>query len=292
MRNLVSGPAIDHCSFTFRCLSDLILAKYLSELRSSRVARPSGARPPPPSSRRESDRGISNSIHVEDVPKSPTQGVTQRSSSGFSHRRARSSLSTFSSVTSRTGRALVQQPRPAEETPILKPSDVVPTATYMERGQRWMEKEEAVSLREAMEDMDLKTQDDEEARIHAAALDEAAELVWQHAVYVSAALCGYIWTYWKTRQQSVITIHQPLVGSAVWMHQQFGHGECRRHGGVRRPLQPGKNLSRQFYVRGICFEVVDDDAGIERDSAMFREESAQQSQSEQNYQCTTSRSGS
>jgi hypothetical protein len=180
MKNLVSGPAIDHCFFTFRCLSDLILANYLSELRNNRVARPSGARPPPPSSRRESDRGISNTIHVEDVPKSPTQDVTQRSSSGFSHKRARSSLSTFSSVTSRTGRALVQQPRLAEETPILKASDVVPTATYMERGQRWMEKEEAVSLREAMEDMDLKTQDDEEARIHAAALDEASELVWQH----------------------------------------------------------------------------------------------------------------
>ncbi len=42
-----------------------------------------------------------------------------------------------------------------------------------------MEKEEAVSLREAMEDMDLKKQE-EEARIHAAAQDEASELVFQH----------------------------------------------------------------------------------------------------------------
>jgi len=71
----------------------------------------------------------------------------------------------------------------------LKPSDVVPTATYMERGQRWMEKEEAVSLRQAMDDMDFKdevenkmpdAEDDEESRVYAAALDEAAELVWQH----------------------------------------------------------------------------------------------------------------
>lgn len=43
-----------------------------------------------------------------------------------------------------------------------------------------MEKEEAVSLREAMEDLDFKKQEDEEARIHAAAQDEASELVFQH----------------------------------------------------------------------------------------------------------------
>jgi LIM domain len=42
-----------------------------------------------------------------------------------------------------------------------------------------MEKEEAVALRDALEDMDLKKQQ-EEARIHAAAQDEASELVWQH----------------------------------------------------------------------------------------------------------------
>jgi hypothetical protein len=64
----------------------------------------------------------------------------------------------------------------------------------MERGTRWMEKEEAVSLRTALEDMDLKNhlekdkeehvkesvEDEEETRIYNAALDEAAELVWRH----------------------------------------------------------------------------------------------------------------
>ena len=69
----------------------------------------------------------------------------------------------------------------------LKPSEVVPTSTYIERGQRWMEKEEAVSLRQAMEDMDLKDtkekgagskeENPEERRIYEAALNEAAELV-------------------------------------------------------------------------------------------------------------------
>lgn len=72
----------------------------------------------------------------------------------------------------------------------LKPSEVVPSATYIERGQRWMEKEEAFSLRQALEDMDLKErtgkssggepETDEDKRLYEAALNEAAELVWQH----------------------------------------------------------------------------------------------------------------
>lgn len=68
----------------------------------------------------------------------------------------------------------------------LKPGQVVPSATYIERGQRWMEKEEAVSLRQAMEDKDARdsppptspTSDD--GRLYEAALSEASELVWQH----------------------------------------------------------------------------------------------------------------
>lgn len=52
-----------------------------------------------------------------------------------------------------------------------------------------MEKEEAYSLRDAMEEMDIQSKpkdatpdaaDEEESRIYDAALDEAAELVWQH----------------------------------------------------------------------------------------------------------------
>jgi hypothetical protein len=87
-------------------------------------------------------------------------------------------MSTNSSVNSRSSRQLVRQPEPPVVP--LKPSDVVPTATYFERGQRWMEKEEAVSLREAMEDMSLGKPDEEEMRIHTAAQNEASELVWQH----------------------------------------------------------------------------------------------------------------
>ena len=47
---------------------------------------------------------------------------------------------------------------------------------YAERGDRWMEKQEAKSLRIALEDIDLL----EEQKIHNAAHDEATELVRQH----------------------------------------------------------------------------------------------------------------
>ena len=43
-----------------------------------------------------------------------------------------------------------------------------------------MEKEEAVALREAMDDMDMTQEEAEETRIQAAAQDEASELVYQH----------------------------------------------------------------------------------------------------------------
>ncbi|CZR60800.1 related to leupaxin [Phialocephala subalpina] len=156
-------------------------AAYLSDLRSNRVQRPSGARPLPSNNRRDSDRGASAATPLTQTPEFPVTEYVPRSASVLSHRRAQSTVSTYSSVTSRTGRQLAQQPSllHIEPTAVLKPSDVVPTATYIERGQRWMEKEEAVSLREAMEDMDLKKQE-EEARLHSAAQDEASELVWQH----------------------------------------------------------------------------------------------------------------
>jgi hypothetical protein len=147
--------------------SNIPAADYLADLRNNRVSRPSGARPQPSSGRRESDRGVTTTVTTDEPPDTPSADTAPRPTSALSHRRAQSSLSTYSSVTSRTSRPLVQQPYPgiaaqdhSQVTPAapLRPSDVVPTATYIERGQRWMEKEEAVSLRTAMEDMDLKKQ--------------------------------------------------------------------------------------------------------------------------------------
>ncbi len=187
------------------------------------MARPSGARPQPQSqhssSRRESNRESNRESIIpaplNQTPEADTTEVQARSSSALSHNHGRPTLSNNSSVTSRTSRQLIHPPYLAKEEseiPLLKPSDVVPTATYIERGQRWMEKEEAVSLREAMEDMDLKEREKEEARIQAAAQDEASELVWEHqnpgAVPVPGAPYRYIDhlrknSYQHARTQSV-----------------------------------------------------------------------------------------
>ncbi|KAH8808396.1 hypothetical protein F5884DRAFT_857929 [Xylogone sp. PMI_703] len=165
-------------------MSDEQFAGYLADLRNNRVARPSGARPPPVSFKRQSWN--IPAARQDGEPASAGTSVDEslgRSASAMSHRRAQSALSNYSSsVSSRHGRSLVQPPTSNPDAPkkLLKPSEVVPSATYIERGQRWMEKEEAVSLRDAMEDLDLKKGMDDETRIHAAAQAEASELVWQH----------------------------------------------------------------------------------------------------------------
>ncbi|KAK9770735.1 putative LIM zinc-binding domain-containing protein [Seiridium cardinale] len=173
-------------------------ATYLAGLRETRVNRPGGARPPPSSAsttRRDSD-------HI--APGRPSIGGaslnTEASSAAPSHMRAHSDFarpqsirpSLVGSVASRYSTMSGRDYYPEKTSPTkpLRPDEVVPTATYMERGSRWMEKEEAVSLRTALEDMDIKDEqkkahessdnDDGETRLYNAALDEAAELVWQH----------------------------------------------------------------------------------------------------------------
>jgi hypothetical protein len=164
------------------CSHNGLTASYLADLRNNRVARPSGARPLPSqvSGRRESFQAVPESAPEDDRP--------ARAESIVSHQRAQSVMSNMS-ISSRTSRSLVQPPNPslvarafspaAPITP-LKPSMVVPSATYIERGQRWMEKEEAYSLGEALRDMDIAEAQAEEARLHSAAQEEASELVWQH----------------------------------------------------------------------------------------------------------------
>jgi hypothetical protein len=51
------------------------------------------------------------------------------------------------------------------------------TVPYRESGARWMERQEAISLRDALQVMDQK---EEEKKVHKAAQDEAADLVWKH----------------------------------------------------------------------------------------------------------------
>ncbi|QSZ29060.1 hypothetical protein DSL72_003570 [Monilinia vaccinii-corymbosi] len=155
------------------------LAEYLADLRNNRVARPSGARPPPPSKRQQSHSLSSVATPQTNAPPEIPASVDLplRPGSSFSRRPTRNSVGSYSSAaSSRAGRSLVQPP---PQDPPLKPSEVVPSATYIERGLRWMEKEEAVSLREAMEDMDTKELD-EEVRLYNAAQEEASELVYTH----------------------------------------------------------------------------------------------------------------
>lgn len=152
-------------------------AGYLADLRTNRTARPGGARPLPTSSARAStDRSSFDvSSQTANLP-GHRRAPSQAPSAGAT------SISTHNSTATSRGRDYY----PTGPAVPLKPSEVVPTATYMERGQRWMEKEEAVSLREAMQDMDVgraakdEPSEDDDSRLYNAALDEAAELVWQH----------------------------------------------------------------------------------------------------------------
>ncbi|KAF5016900.1 hypothetical protein F66182_11274 [Fusarium sp. NRRL 66182] len=156
-------------------------------LRENRVARPGGTRPqgarPAPS--RSSLHRHSTGRFSPDVatPAEAIPHVLDRKDSK-SPSIAGGSLASRYSTTSRQSRDYYS----TSATSPLKPSDVVPSATYMERGQRWMEKEEASSLRDAMDEMDIRQgakspvqeETDNDSRIYNAALDEAAELVWQH----------------------------------------------------------------------------------------------------------------
>ncbi|KAI1339564.1 hypothetical protein F5Y15DRAFT_415962 [Xylariaceae sp. FL0016] len=169
-------------------------ASYLAGLRDNRTKRPTGARPPPPSSRvpRESldNSSARHSPAAASVQSEPPAGHQRTGSDPPKPRGSRPSIAgsvrSRYSVNSAAGRDYYPN-KPA--TPI-KPGEVVPSDTYIERGQRWMEKEEAYSLHQAMEVMNLKDTDKDEqkdgetegddARLYNAALDEAAELVWQH----------------------------------------------------------------------------------------------------------------
>ncbi|WYZ34384.1 hypothetical protein EsH8_I_000660 [Colletotrichum jinshuiense] len=173
-------------------------AAYLANLRTNRVARPGGARPQPPASSTRSKRPSYEHSVSEPLPRPESPVLSSPSSADVPLRpnplSANASFSSRYSMSNISGRDYY----PQRSTTPLKPSEVVPTATYIERGQRWMEKEEAVSLRQAMDDMrirddvlsgkdcgassldDVASLQDEETRIHSAALDEASELVWQH----------------------------------------------------------------------------------------------------------------
>ena len=98
----------------------------------------------------------------------------------MSHRRSQPTVPNPAPEATNGGRPLIQLPLSSERARNLSTSTTASSDSaaggYWERGQRWMEKQEAHSLREALEDMDLK----EQTRLHSAAQNEASELVWKH----------------------------------------------------------------------------------------------------------------
>ncbi|KAK6007544.1 hypothetical protein QM012_004358 [Aureobasidium pullulans] len=124
-------------------------ATYLQDLRNNRVARLNGSRPPPPSriaSKRQQQRPNSSDDSIPTITNNLASTTTHtRQKSLDSHKRG-----------DFAGRPLVAQPGPSNAA---RPLSLA-----------------SQPLHEAIEELNL----DEEQRIHAAAQDEAAELVWKH----------------------------------------------------------------------------------------------------------------
>ncbi|KAL4953901.1 hypothetical protein BDW69DRAFT_164264 [Aspergillus filifer] len=167
------------------------IASYLKDLRSNRPTRPGGSRPLPnqtesPSKPRHDlpPRATSamSMYGRSEAPPAAKRGEIERprATSALSNHRP---VSFRSSVGSSTGRPLVQEPSVVPLRKNVSPSQAFsrfsPNSkplSYQESPQRRVEREEARSLRNALQGMEL----DDEARIHEDAQDEATELVWMH----------------------------------------------------------------------------------------------------------------
>lgn len=162
-------------------------ADYLKDLRVNRPARPGGSRPFPGRAAKSTAEPFARaSSALSFRPSSSTQQADpiiapkhERSASALSHRRAQSDMPVADAALGQL-RASVAS-RDFSASTISRAPPMTPSGPYRESGMRWMEKQEARSLREALEDMDLR----DEAKVHAAAQDEASELVWKHRNQVS-----------------------------------------------------------------------------------------------------------
>lgn len=161
---------------------------YLDNLRNNRPARRTGSRPPPFTSRHHASLSSQFSLTRSDSAPTVCSQTDEPQDTPFSPGQAQPQMpkSVSFSSTSTKGRPLAQPS--AGERPVVRGRKVSPTAIvqlprtaldedYDESTARQLEKEEAHSLRQALETIDLK---DEEQRIYCAAQDEAADLVWKH----------------------------------------------------------------------------------------------------------------
>ena len=178
-------------------------ASYLADLRNNRPARPSGSRPLPvkmntaPAPARpaptpiapDQDVDSGSGINAQSMTALPQikDDSTSPAPSSF-HRRTQSDMPNNFSISSRTsaGRPLARdvsqssysiRGRKFSPTATIQVGSVSPDRAYRESGTRWIERQEAISIRDALQEMDVQ---DEERMVHDAAQDEAAELVWRH----------------------------------------------------------------------------------------------------------------
>jgi paxillin len=164
-------------------------ANYLKDLRANRPARPGGSRPLPDRASTSTPELYSRAASALSFRPSGSTRQPEpydRSVSALSRKRAQSempTLNTHPELNNANGQSPIPQPAAgvasrdfSTSTTSTKRSSIMPSGTYRESGMRWMEKQEARSLREALEDMDMRG----DAKIHAAAQDEASELVLKH----------------------------------------------------------------------------------------------------------------
>ncbi|KAF2789955.1 hypothetical protein K505DRAFT_252231 [Melanomma pulvis-pyrius CBS 109.77] len=173
-------------------MSSAQMTNYLQDLRSNRPARPTGSRPPPAHFNTWSSRASAKFVDSPvvspfshptfkeagvDVDTLPQPTITPAPvPESKSHRRTTSNMSIDEILAAGAGRPLVQPPRGRNMSTSSMARERTPSVTYRENGQRQVEREEAMAVRIAMEELALK----EEQGLYTAARDEAAELVWKH----------------------------------------------------------------------------------------------------------------
>lgn len=160
--------------------SQPIAASYLANLRNNRPTRPTGSRPLPTKTFLPAqDENLPPRAGSASSLQSPTDKLSERSTfagqQDLAHRLSMPISNSYSSLGSQKGRPLV--PSPNNATRKNSPPTATIVRSHTEPDTRIRTREEVHTLRETVENVD---QEDEEERIHNAAKDEAADLVWRH----------------------------------------------------------------------------------------------------------------
>lgn len=178
-------------------------ADFLKDLRTNRPARPGGARPLPfrndikdVRTASPAPERASSAMGMRGPLARAKEEVPERSASALGSRKTQTTMgprelpgrpvvkpptsmrrNVSGSTTNTDATTSTSQTRTSQASRSSTASDAQKySIPYYERGQRWMERQEMSSLRNALEDKDIK----EEQRLHDAAQDEAADLVWKH----------------------------------------------------------------------------------------------------------------